>query len=267
MFYSRQAMLGRMEVAHCSGTGHRFAKHSHDECVIGVNLVGVEEVWLDRRTFSAQPGDITLYNPGQIQGGGVKEGEPWRFAGLYLCADQLAADFGLAHLEFERACWRQPRLGQCLSEAVVLGLQADPHARERAEERLLEALAHLVDACAARLPRSTALGRGPVARVQALLADRLQDTPDLEEMAALVGVSRFHLLRAFQKETGLSPRQWAMQLRTCRARGLLRAGVPATDVAHALGFADQSHLNRHFRAAYGITPGELGRRLRGQAAI
>lgn len=102
-------MLGRMEVAHCSGTGHRFAKHSHDECVIGVNLVGVEEVWLDRRTFSAQPGDITLYNPGQIQGGGVKEGEPWRFAGLYLCADRLAADFGLAHLEFERACWRQPR--------------------------------------------------------------------------------------------------------------------------------------------------------------
>lgn len=99
------------------------------------------------------------------------------------------------------------------------------------------------------------------------MADRLQDAPDLEEMAALVGVSRFHLLRAFQKETGLSPRQWAMQLRTCRARGLLRAGVPATEVAHALGFADQSHLNRHFRAAYGITPGELGRRLRGQAAI
>jgi len=46
-----------------------------------------------------------------------------------------------------------------------------------------------------------------------------------------------------------------MQLRTRRAKGLLRNGMAASDVAHHLGFADQSHLNRHFRSAYGITPG------------
>jgi AraC family chemosensory pili system transcriptional regulator ChpD len=74
-------------------------------------------------------------------------------------------------------------------------------------------------------------------------------------MAAAVDLSKFHLLRAFKRRTGLSPRQWAMQLRTRRAQRLLRLGVPAGEVAHALGFADQSHLNRHFRAAYGVSPG------------
>ncbi|MFS9669498.1 helix-turn-helix domain-containing protein [Klebsiella pneumoniae] len=44
-------------------------------------------------------------------------------------------------------------------------------------------------------------------------------------------------------------------MRTRRAKGLLRQGRAAGEVAHDLGFADQSHLNRHFRAAYGITPG------------
>jgi len=37
--------------------------------------------------------------------------------------------------------------------------------------------------------------------------------------------------------------------------------VAACEVAHHVGFADQSHLNRHFRAAYGMTPGHYQRLL------
>ena len=86
-------------------------------------------------------------------------------------------------------------------------------------------------------------------------AEQLHQALPLEQLGDELGLSKFHLLRAFQKETGLTPREWAMQLRTRRAKGLLRNGMAASDVAHHLGFADQSHLNRHFRSAYGITPG------------
>ncbi len=259
MLHSRQAFLGRLEIASNSGSGHAFAKHSHDECVIGVNLVGEEQVWLDRRSFRAGAGDITLYNPGQIQGGGVKEGEPWRYVGLYVTAEQLADDLGLARVEFQQACSHQPDLAASLADAVERALGGDALVRERAEERLLLWLGRLVQRTAGPLPDAAAVGVGPMARVQELLAERLQDSPSLDELATELGLCKFHLLRAFQKHTGLSPRQWAMQLRTRRARGLLRAGWSATDAAHALGFADQSHLNRHFRAAYGITPGEMKR--------
>ncbi len=63
-----------LEVASASLAGHRFEKHSHDEFVISANLCGLEDVWLDGRTFQADSGDLTLYNPGQIQGGGVRDG-------------------------------------------------------------------------------------------------------------------------------------------------------------------------------------------------
>jgi AraC-like DNA-binding protein len=40
-----------------------------------------------------------------------------------------------------------------------------------------------------------------------------------------------------------------------RARELLAAGEPPSAVAWATGFADQSHLTRHFRRAIGVPPG------------
>ncbi|WP_275943963.1 helix-turn-helix domain-containing protein [Escherichia coli] len=39
-----------------------------------------------------------------------------------------------------------------------------------------------------------------------------------------------------------------------RACDALRAGMPATEVAAAFGFADQSHFNRHFKKANGVAP-------------
>ena len=251
----QHAWLGNYEVSSTTCTGLTFARHSHDECVIGVNLVGEEKVWLDRREFEAGPGTITLYNPGQIQGGGAAEGAPWHFVSLYVTADQLAGDLGLSHLEFDRSLCFQPDLAQRVAAAVKGALSNDTWVREFNEEALVLRLGEVVDVSGVRLPGSTNTGNRMIGRAQELLASHLHQSLPLDELGNELGLSKFHLLRVFQKETGMSPRQWAMQLRTCRAKGLLRNGVSASEVAHGLGFADQSHLNRHFRAAYGITPG------------
>ena len=251
----QHAWQGNYEISSTTCTGLTFARHSHDECVIGVNLVGEENVWLDRREFHAGPGSITLYNPGQIQGGGAAAGAPWQFVSLYVTADQLAADLGLAQLEFDRSLCFAPDLALRLATAVQGLLSSDTRARELHEDALVVLLGEVVSLSGVRVPGSAASGKQLIGRAQELLAEHLHQALPLEHLGEALGLSKFHLLRTFQKETGLSPRQWAMQLRTRRAKGLLRKGVAAGVVAHDLGFADQSHLNRHFRAAYGITPG------------
>lgn len=249
------AWLGHYEISSTTCNGLTFARHSHDECVIGVNLVGTEQVWLDRRTFEAGPGSITLYNPGQIQGGGAAEGVPWHFVSLYAGADRLADDLGLAHLEFDRALCFAPALAAQLAHAAKGALSADPLLRGLNEDALVVLLGEVVKLSGVRLPDGASAGSRLVAQAQELLAAQLHQGVALDALGDELGLSKFHVLRTFQKETGLSPRQWAMQLRTRRAKGLLRSGLSAAEVAHDLGFADQSHLNRHFRAAYGITPG------------
>ncbi|WP_248749773.1 AraC family transcriptional regulator [Pseudomonas sp. MWU15-20650] len=247
--------LDHYEVTSTVCTGLTFARHSHDECVIGVNLVGEEKIWLDRREFDAGPGSITLYNPGQIQGGGAADGAPWHFVSVYVMAEQLAVDLGLAHVEFDRSLCQQPDLALRLAMTVKGALSRDTRVREFNEDALVLLLGEVVRASGVRLGSHAASGKSMIRRTQELLAAHLHQSLPLDRLSDELGCSKFHLLRAFQSETGLSPRQWAMQLRTRRAKGRLRQGAAAAEVAHELGFADQSHLNRHFRAAYGMTPG------------
>jgi AraC family transcriptional regulator len=88
------------------------------------------------------------------------------------------------------------------------------------------------------------------------------DTPlTLEDLASLVGRSRFHFSRLFKASTGMTPHQYVIRRRVERARELLRAGRAIVEVAAEVGFASQSHLNAHIQRAFGCTPGQLVGRL------
>lgn len=92
--------------------------------------------------------------------------------------------------------------------------------------------------------------------VRAKLLDDLAHTPPLAELAALAGMSRYQLIRAFRRATGLTPHAWQFDQRIQEARHRLRNGEALAVVAHALGFSDQSHFQRAFKAYAGATPGQ-----------
>lgn len=77
----------------------------------------------------------------------------------------------------------------------------------------------------------------------------------LEELALAVSSSKYHLVHAFHRAMGLPPHRYHLLLRLGHARELLATGTSQADVSIALGFANQSHLSRAFKRAFGITPG------------
>jgi AraC family transcriptional regulator len=82
----------------------------------------------------------------------------------------------------------------------------------------------------------------------------------LSDIAAAAHLSPFHLSRIFKKATGVSPHQYLLQVRVNSARSLLAAGAGGrslAEVAAAVGFADQSHLTRHFKRMLGVTPKQM----------
>jgi transcriptional regulator GlxA family with amidase domain len=92
-----------------------------------------------------------------------------------------------------------------------------------------------------------------------MLEERFDEALMLDELAAVAGLSRFHLQRVFTAEIGMGPHAYQTQVRINRAKELLRRNVPLAEVATRAGFADQSHLHRHFTRRVGITPGQYAR--------
>ena len=76
------------------------------------------------------------------------------------------------------------------------------------------------------------------------------------EVAAAVGTSPAHLHRCFRVHTGRSVVAFVHQLRLEQAAELLReTDLSVLEVAHAVGFASQSHLSRLFSRRFGCPPG------------
>jgi AraC-like DNA-binding protein len=88
--------------------------------------------------------------------------------------------------------------------------------------------------------------------VEAHLADKIV----LEDLSLLVGLARFRFLKLFKRTVGMTPHAWLLRMRLEKAMALINANrnMPITEIAHAVGFFDQSHFTRAFREAYGVTP-------------
>lgn len=89
----------------------------------------------------------------------------------------------------------------------------------------------------------------------ATMNERIGEKLTLQDMADTACLSRFHFARLFRRSTGFSPMEYFLHARLEHAKAMLRqGGLPISDIAVAMGFADQSHLTRHFRRCVGMTP-------------
>jgi AraC-like DNA-binding protein len=96
-----------------------------------------------------------------------------------------------------------------------------------------------------------------VHRARDYLVENYADDIGLEELAAVAGLSRAHLIRSFRKEFHITPHSFLTDIRIRAARKRLRQGGQPAEIALECGFADQAHFTRHFKSRTGVTPGQF----------
>lgn len=101
-----------------------------------------------------------------------------------------------------------------------------------------------------------------VKKVQNYMYENLEEDVGLDELAALVNLTRFHFCTAFRMATGRTPHEFLVRLRIRRAKELLSDPIlPITEIALIVGYQTPSSFAAAFRKVTGITPSEFRKHL------
>ena len=247
--------------------GHAYDPHFHESYLIGFTEQGVQQFNCRKKLHSSTPGQVFLLEPGEIHDGHAPAQGGFTYSMLYLEPQWIEGELRALFEDAPNHC--QPSFAKILGEepallAVIANAIRALQGRELriVRQAALDALLGELSKHLAWHPKHLADPRLPLVALRArdYLHAHLGQDLGLDDLARASGVDRFRLSRAFKAAFGLAPHAYLIQLRLAKARRLLAAGHAPALVAMNLGFADQSHLGRWFRRAYGLTPAHYRKR-------
>lgn len=106
--------------------------------------------------------------------------------------------------------------------------------------------------------RKTTIGRGEEKRISAALhhlEHMAREDVDLDSLAGIACMSKYHFLRVFRRVTGLTPYKYLLGLRMRQAAvALWQSDNAISAIAYDAGFGDLSTFNHRFKQTFGTTP-------------
>ncbi|MGH9603518.1 MAG: AraC family ligand binding domain-containing protein [Terriglobales bacterium] len=256
--------LGNVELHRGQSVARSYPRHWHEEFHFCLIEGGAGELLYRGATHATPTGCLFIVHPGEVHANRAWDDDGCTFRNLYVRPESLQQALrdmdASGSLPFfpEPVLFDADLVTRYLRLHRVLEVQSS---RLDRESRLLDFLAHLTGRFAAERPCRRRVGseRQSVERIRHYLTDNYAENISLKRLAEVAGLSPFHLNRTFSRELGLPPHAFQTQVRVLKAKQLLQQERPIAEVASATGFADQSHLTRHFKRVIGVAPGEYAR--------
>ena len=251
-----------LEIMRATFVTHAFGRHTHDEYAIGLIERGTQIFAYRGQDRASSAGEVVVLQPGEVHTGHAATRSGYTYRMFYpppvwmeRAAEELTGRRG--GLPF----FPEPIIQDVELASRILTFHhalEDPTARLTRDALMLSVLTRFVARHSAPHSEPKQPSREPAAvrTARTYLEEHSDEDVSLDDLAAMAGLSPFHLVRTFRAATGLPPHAWLDQLRVRHARRLLREGMPIAQVAATAGFADQSHLTRRFKRLVGVTPGQ-----------
>lgn len=252
-----------VEAYQFQGVMQAFPNHFHDHYVIGFIERGRRNLKVRGQCLLTAPGDLLLFNPGENHACEAYHNQPLDYRCINIDPGVMAKAareiFGTeTQPVFQQAVVFHSELICDLRELHGMILRGERGVQK--EERFYFLLEQLLrDYAEAGEQQPPAELRAEVRAVCEYLSKHATEQISLDLLGEIAGLSKYHLLRAFTKEMGITPYSYLETIRVDRAKTLLRQGIPSAEVALSSGFSDQSHFTNVFKRFIGITPGQYRR--------
>ena len=258
--YSKSQHLDQITVLQAQMDDFSYTKHAHEEYSFGVTLAGRQDFFASGAFHRSLPGNIIAFNPGEVHDGHSGVDDTLLYAMLYIHPQLLepmlnsagikqSKDFQIVDNKLDDPVLRQ----HILNIALLVENNSEDKLQQECE------LHQMAVRIAQRYGEDSVDPKGRkvdqlMLRARDFIHDNLQLDTSLDDICSQVHLSKYHFLRMFRQQFGITPHQYILNARILRAREDLESGVALDDVVFAYNFTDLSHFNRRFKPIYGMTP-------------
>lgn len=251
--FCRREDLPWFELRSTAHSMQAYKSHHHPQLSVGAVTDGQTCCVLDGKKWILQPGDLIVIPPGVVHSCNPLAGQPRSYHMLYLdicwCRQQLRVAQSTPLLRCEQPVIRDPQLFRRYLQIAELSssLSVDGLAQQMTD--------FLGDLPALQWQTRTTLS-GISSRLQQQLLANLQSPLALDALAIQFSQRKETLIRAFRRDTGMTPGHYLTLARLELAKTGLRAGDSIAGVSYQSGFSDQSHFHKMFVSYMAATPGQ-----------
>ncbi|QYU69806.1 AraC family transcriptional regulator [Leptolyngbya sp. 15MV] len=243
-----------------AGPGDRPFEEKHDGVSVALVAQGSFDYRADTGRALLYPGALLLCNHGACYQCGHDHGAGDRCISVHVAAESFAeiAATAAGSSRFRFPVGMLPARRDVLPPAAMLGAfgkRRDPIDMEDAATRFMAMAIGLLAGARPTALRVSALDERRVARALRHMEAHADQRLDLDRIAGVAAMSKFHFLRVFRRVAGVTPHQYLLNLRLWRAaQRLLNSAEAVSAIAFDAGFGDLSTFNAAFRARFGRSP-------------
>ncbi|MHA2938820.1 AraC family transcriptional regulator [Vibrio sp. RC27] len=252
--------LAGVTVLEASMSDFSYEKHAHEEYSLGVTLQGRQDFFAQRAFHKSSPGKVIIFNPEDVHDGHSGGDANLHYQMLYFRPEEMLCQFralgvSSSHpLRVKGSVFDDPLLKhQILNLSNLISTEQTSKLEEEASIfQIAQSLVRLNGSLSAPIleRRKDKL----LLRAKEYIAANLNNDISIDDIANVASMSKFHFIRLFRSQFGITPHQYVLNCRINLAKKALDSGLSSVEVAQLCGFADSSHLNRRFKSYFGMTP-------------
>ncbi|QKF67873.1 transcriptional regulator, AraC family [Arcobacter venerupis] len=233
-----------------------FSKHYHDTYTIGITYNGVIKTYNSNRSLDFYKYSIRVNNPNEVHSGVSQD---WSHSNFYPTIELLSDLY--EQIFFEK---KVPYFENYIINDKFLFLKFhnffDSFFKKEndmiIESNLIDALSYLIINFTSYTKVYDKMFENKIVLKKSLelINDCIDENISLDKLADNCNLSKYHFLRVFKKEMGLTPHSFIINERLNRANHLIQKGKTISEACMLVGFNDQSHFTRNFKKYFGYTP-------------